>query len=157
MKVRAAADTLREAAQIARDGADLLARAQRDALSAIVNAERQLFSVGESLAVADRLPWGFLSIPQKLMRALLAKVLQAAIHAKALTLAGEDQKVAGRLTPLAAQLAEFTLDGHGDSPGDPSSPRRPHHRPRRGNRPEVRARRLRPRLHHPRDRPLHRR
>jgi hypothetical protein len=122
VKVRAAADTLREAAQLARDGADLLARAQRDALSAIAGAERQLFSVSESLAVADRLPWGFLSIPQKLLRALLAKVLQADVHAEALTLATDDEQVAARLTPLAAQLAEFTLDGHGDSPGDPSSP-----------------------------------
>jgi hypothetical protein len=121
IRMRAAVDALRRAAQLARDGADLLGRAQRDALSAIANAERQLFSVGESLAVTDRLPWGFLSIPQKVLRALLARVLQADIHATALVLADEDEKLAGRLTPLAAQLQEFILDGHGDSPGDPPS------------------------------------
>lgn len=113
---RGASESLRQAAQIARTGADTLAGDKRAATSAIENAEHQFFAVSEQLKVTDRMP-SFLSLPLSVFRRIQAAHLQAGIQAHALRLAGDDERIGASLTPIADSLRDFTLGG----PSGPAS------------------------------------
>jgi hypothetical protein len=115
--VRGAADSLRQAAQIAGNGATTLASDKSVTLAAIRNAEQQFFSVSEELKVTDRIPPIF-SIPLSVLRHAQASQLQADIQADALRLAADDERIAATLKPFSEALRDFTLGG----PSGPGSP-----------------------------------
>lgn len=56
-KVRGTLDLMRDAAGIAKSGAESIDAAKDDAVNAIKDAEAQFFSVSEDLTVTDRVPW----------------------------------------------------------------------------------------------------
>jgi hypothetical protein len=115
--VRGAVDNLRQAAQIAGNGATTLAGDKGVTLAAIGNAERQFFSVSEQLKVTDRMPPVF-AIPLSVLRHSQASQMQADIQGDALRLAADDERVAATLKPLSEALRDFTLGG----PSGPGSP-----------------------------------
>ncbi len=123
--VRGAVDNLRQAAQIAGNGASTLTGDKIVTLAAIGNAERQFFSVSEELKVTDRMPPLF-GIPLSVLRRIRASQMQADIQGDALRLAADDERVAATLKPLSEALRDFTLGGPsgpgspGATPGDPT-------------------------------------
>jgi hypothetical protein len=123
--VRGAIDDLRQAAQIAGNGATTLAGDKRVTLAAIGNAEQQFFSVSEELKVTDRMPPVF-GIPLSVLRHIQASHMQADIRGDALRLAADDERIAATLKPLSEALRNFTLGGPsgpgspGATPGDPT-------------------------------------
>jgi hypothetical protein len=123
--VRGAVDNLRQAAQIAGNGASTLTGDKIVTLAAIGNAERQFFSVSEELKVTDRMPPPF-GIPLSVLRGVRASQMQADIQGDALRLAADDERVAATLKPLSEALRDFTLGGPsgpgspGATPGDPT-------------------------------------
>lgn len=123
-KVRASLDLMRQAAAIAKAGAESIGAAKNDAVNAIKNTEGQFFSVSEELAVTDRLPW-IISPALALMRKLQATHAQADIRARASVLEWTDQQVADQLDGMTTKLREFDLEGgKGEvsgtgKPGDP--------------------------------------
>jgi hypothetical protein len=123
--VRGAADNLRQAAQIAGNGATTLAGDKSVTLAAIRNAELQFFSVSEELKVTDRMPPVF-GIPLSVLRRVQASQMQADIQGDALRLAADDERIAATLKPVSDALRDFTLGGPsgpglpGAAPGDPT-------------------------------------
>lgn len=109
-KVRASLDLMRQAAAIAKAGAESIGTAKNDAVNAIKNTEGQFFSVSEELAVTDRLPW-IISPALALMRKLQATHAQADIRARASVLEWTDQQVADQLDGMTTKLREFDLEG----------------------------------------------
>lgn len=109
-KVRTSLDLMRQAAAIAKAGAESIGAAKNDAVNAIKNTEGQFFSVSEELAVTDRLPW-IISPALALMRKLQATHAQADIRARASVLEWTDQQVADHLDGMTASLREFDLEG----------------------------------------------
>ncbi len=101
---------MRQAAAIAKAGAESIGAAKNDAVNAIKNTEGQFFSVSEELAVTDRLPW-IISPALALMRKLQATHAQADIRARASVLEWTDQQVADQLDGMTASLREFDLEG----------------------------------------------
>ncbi|OBI55724.1 hypothetical protein A5667_23525 [Mycolicibacterium fortuitum] len=75
-KVRGTLDLMRDAAGIAKSGAESIDAAKDDAVNAIKDAEAQFFSVSEDLTVTDRVPW-IISPALALMRKLKAAHAQA--------------------------------------------------------------------------------
>lgn len=108
--IQGALDLMRQAAGIAKSGAESIDTAKSDAVNAIKNAEDQFFSVSEDLTVTDRIPW-IISPVMALMRKLQATHAQADIRAKAAVLEFTDQKVADQLDVMTARLHEFDLEG----------------------------------------------
>jgi hypothetical protein len=115
-KISAALDLLRKGEEIARTGAEAIDAAKQDALDAIDEAERQLFTVNEDLTLTDRIPPLLLG-PFAWLRRLLQKMLEAEIRGRAQALADADARVADELKPIAAQLRDFVLGG---APGGPA-------------------------------------
>ncbi|WP_418002336.1 hypothetical protein ACNO8X_19515 [Mycobacterium sp. PDNC021] len=107
VKVRGLADGLHSASGFARNGADDIAWAKRQAVSAINEAEEAGFTVGEDLSVTDR------SVPSLLRdsqdRQTQAKEFAHDIQSKAHTLAAIDKEVAGKITGALAPLGEVTF------------------------------------------------
>ena len=117
VKIRGALEVLRQAASIAKRGAETIDAAKRGAVTAIESAEHQFFSVSEDLSVTDRLPWIF-GAPLALTRKLAATHVQADIRAKAMMLVQTDQNAADELSRSTAALREFDLEGgKGGEPG----------------------------------------
>lgn len=56
-RVQASLDLMRQAASVAKSGAESIDAAKNDAVNAIKNTEDQFFSVSEDLTVTDRVPW----------------------------------------------------------------------------------------------------
>lgn len=123
-KIQGALDLMRQAAGIAKSGAESIDMAKSDAVNAIKNAEDQFFSVSEDLTVTDRMPW-IISPALALMRKLRAKHAQADIHAKATVLEFADQKVANQLDGMTAKLREFDLEGGKEGGPDTGKSGRP--------------------------------
>jgi hypothetical protein len=121
VKIRGKLELLRQAQQIARMGAGVIASAKSSAVAAINDAERQWFSVNEGLRVTDRMP-PILAPALALARTLIAAHLQADIQAKALQLAASDEQVAEQLDAVTGALRDFDLEGgkggsgHGGEP-----------------------------------------
>ncbi|MUL85738.1 MULTISPECIES: hypothetical protein [unclassified Mycolicibacterium] len=109
-KVQGSLDLMRQAAGIAKSGAESIDTTKGDAVNAIKEAEDQFFSVSEDLTVSDRLPW-IISPALALMRKMIAAHAQADIRAKATVLEWTDQKVADQLDAMSAKLREFDLEG----------------------------------------------
>lgn len=118
-KVRGTLDLMRNAAGIAKLGAESIDAAKDDAVNAIKDAETQFFSVSEDLTVTDRIPW-IISPALALMRKLKAAHAQADIRAKAVVLETTDQQVADQLAGMTAKLREFDLAGGKGGPADTS-------------------------------------
>lgn len=116
-KVRGTLDLMRDAAGIAKSGAESIDAAKDDAVNAIKDAEAQFFSVSEDLTVTDRVPW-IISPALALMRKLKAAHTQADIRAKAMVLEKADQQVADQLDGMTAKLREFDLAGGKGGPAD---------------------------------------
>lgn len=116
-KVRGTLDLMRDAAGIAKSGAESIDAAKDDAVNAIKDAEAQFFSVSEDLTVTDRVPW-IISPALALMRKLKAAHAQADIRAKAMVLEKADQQVADQLDGMTAKLREFDLAGGKGGPAD---------------------------------------
>lgn len=112
VKVRGAADALHSAASAARNGADDIAWAKRQATAAITEAEQAGFTVGEDLSVKEQ-------AANSLMRVSEARQQQMQefadeIASRAQTLAAVDKSVAGQITDALAPLEtlSFPEDGH---------------------------------------------
>lgn len=116
-KVRGTLDLMRDAAGIAKSGAESIDAAKDDAVNAIKDAEAQFFSVSQDLTVTDRVPW-IISPALALMRKLKAAHTQADIRAKAMVLEKADQQVADQLDGMTAKLREFDLAGGKGGPAD---------------------------------------
>jgi len=144
--VRGAADNLRQAAQIAGNGATTLAGDKSVTLAAIRTAEQQFFSVSEELKVTDRMPPIF-GIPLSVLRHIQASQMQADIQGDALRLAADDERIAATLKPISQRPARlhagrterpwiprrraWRSDHHrsGGSPAIPGRPGRPERHP----------------------------
>lgn len=116
-KVRGTLDLMRNAAGIAKSGAESIDAAKDDAVNAVKDAETQFFSVSEDLTVTDRVPW-IISPALALVRKLKAAHAQADIRAKAMVLETTDQLVADQLDGMTAKLREFDLAGGKGGPAD---------------------------------------
>lgn len=115
VRVRGMADHLHTAAAAARNGADDIAWAKRQALDAIAQAEEAGFTVGEDLSVTDRsslLPAG-----ARAARQSLAETFSAEIRTAAENLATVDKTVAGQVSTALAPLENTHF---GDSPDAPT-------------------------------------
>ncbi len=121
VQVRSAMELLRKAADIAKNGADLLAGLKRSAVDAISNAERQFFSVSDDLHVKDRIPRVLVG-PLMVVRDLARAAIESDIRGKALSLAAADEQVAGQLKPIATSLREFKTDQPAGGPAAPGAP-----------------------------------
>jgi hypothetical protein len=123
VEVRGALEVLHGAAATATAGADAIDADQQRAVAAIDEAERQLFSVAESLTVTDRLPPIF-GAAFAIIRRLAGAHAQADIQAKALVLVQTDQQVADQLARASGALRGFGLPGGtgpiAASPGGPT-------------------------------------
>ncbi|WP_396928285.1 hypothetical protein [Mycolicibacterium sp.] len=97
VRVGGIADSLQEAAEIARRGADQLNSLKRDAINAITDAREAGFTVAEDLSVTDRSrPGG--------MRIAAARAHAAAIAGRAFALSGTDIELASKITSTTAGL-----------------------------------------------------
>jgi len=103
VNVRGIADTLREAAAIARRGADELHYLQRNAMSAVAEAEEAGFSVGEDLSVTSRQTGG--GPLAEAQRASLAEYHAMNIGARAAELGTADNTVAATISAATAPLS----------------------------------------------------
>ncbi len=108
------ADQLREAAEIARNGAGDITAAQQRVLFAVENAENAGFNVGEDLSVTAYVQGG--SLADVMALEALADEMAGDIRADAATLTSIDQNLAVKLTTATAGLgdpafAQATQDG----------------------------------------------
>lgn len=120
VKVRGLADSLHSASAVARNGADELAWAKSQALSAIIEAEEAQFAVAEDLSVTDRSMIPLLPAAHE-ARLAQAQVLAAQIHVQAQHLAAADQIVAADITAALAPLSEVAFDEAPDSRDHPNN------------------------------------
>ncbi|WP_319437589.1 hypothetical protein [Mycobacterium sp. RTGN5] len=96
IQVGGLADTLHEASEIARRGADQLDYLKRDALNAINQAREAGFSVSEDLSVTDSSRGG---------RIAAARSHAAVIAGRAIALSTTDNELASRITATTAELS----------------------------------------------------
>ncbi|WP_234812924.1 hypothetical protein [Mycolicibacterium confluentis] len=108
VKVRRLADSLQDAAVVARRGADQLDYLKRHTVDAINAARNAGFTVGENLAVTDSSRAGAFRIGHAQQHA-------ATIASRASALIVADNDIAARITATVAQLADHKLD---DFPND---------------------------------------
>ncbi|CAM5681252.1 hypothetical protein MAUB1S_01466 [Mycolicibacterium aubagnense] len=118
VKVRGLSDGLHSASGFARNGADDIAWAKRQAVSAIDEAEQAGFTVGEDLSVTDRSMPSLLSDEQD--RQTQAKEFAHDIQTKAQTLAAMDKSVADRITAALAPLQSLDLPEQGNADHEPT-------------------------------------
>ncbi|MBB5162477.1 WXG100 family type VII secretion target [Mycobacterium sp. AZCC_0083] len=107
VKVRGIADTLHDAAAIARRGADELHYAQRNAINAVAEAEEAGFIVGEDLSVADRQSGG--GPVAEAQRASLAEYHAMNIGTRAVELGAADKSVAATISAATAPLSQLNF------------------------------------------------
>ncbi len=125
--VRGLSESLREAAAVARRGADQLDHLKRQAMDAINDAHDAGFTVGEDLSVTDDSQYGGLRIG-------LVRHHAATIAARVTAVRAADNEIAARITTATAALAEHgiaerpedktvqALDAPLAPPPDPSYP-----------------------------------
>jgi hypothetical protein len=138
------ADQLRQAAEIARNGASDISAAQRRVLYAVEDAQNAGFNVGEDLSVTDTR--ASKTAADQAARQAQAQAFAGDIRLRAEQLEGAEQSVAGQLTASTAgmgnagfaatpgakdhkaQLVDFKEDGGGpgdrnlEGPVDPKNP-----------------------------------
>lgn len=103
VRVRGLSDTLREAATIARRGADQLDYLKRNAIDAIKDAREAGFAVGEDLSVTDPSGRGALRVGQ-------ARQHAATIAARATALSVADNEIATKITTTTTELTHHGFD-----------------------------------------------
>ncbi|MFV8137430.1 hypothetical protein ACNQR7_07650 [Mycolicibacterium senegalense] len=118
VKVRGAADALNSAASAARNGADDIDWAKRQATAAITEAEAAGFTVAEDLSVKE-------SAANSLLRVSAARAQQMQdfadeIASRAQTLAAVDKAVAGQITGALAPLETLTFPEDGRQGQEPT-------------------------------------
>lgn len=118
VKVRGAADALHSAAGFARNGADDIDWAKRQATAAITEAEAAGFTVAEDLSVKE-------SAANSLLRVSAARAQQMQdfadeIASRAQTLAEVDKAVAGQITGALAPLETLTFPEDGKPSHEPT-------------------------------------
>ncbi|CPR69821.1 hypothetical protein [Mycobacteroides abscessus] len=118
VKVRGAADALHSAASAARNGADDIDWAKRQATAAITEAEQAGFTVGEDLSVREQ-------AANSLMRVSEARQQQMQefadeIASRAQTLAATDKAVAGQITDALAPLEGLSFPEDGKPSHEPT-------------------------------------
>lgn len=106
--MRGLSESLREAAAVARRGADQLDHLKRQAMDAINDARESGLTVGEDLSVTDASQYGGLRIA-------LVRHHAAIIAAHVTALRAADNEIAARLGTATAALAEHR---HADEPED---------------------------------------
>jgi hypothetical protein len=107
-KVRGLADTLSEAAAVARRGADQLDYLKRHAIDAIDEAREAGFTVGEDLSVTDTSKYsGF--------RMVAVQQFAATIAARAAALSAADREIGAKITTATTELAHH---GFAEAPAD---------------------------------------
>jgi len=105
VKVRGAADDLRNAATAARRGADELLYARFNALNAVAAAEKAGLVVGEDLSVTVALTSG--SALEQSRQLASARQRADEIAARVIELSAADKRIAHTITTATAPLAEF--------------------------------------------------
>lgn len=113
VKVRGLADSLQEAAAVARRGADQLDYLKRHPIEAIDEAKRAGFEVGEDLSVTSRVRGGDLF--EQAARAAQARQLAAVIAARAVALSTADKDIAAKIARVTTDLADH---GFAEPPED---------------------------------------
>ena len=91
------ADTLHEAAGIARRGAEQLDALKRDTVNAVHDARNAGFVVGEDLSVAE-------TLPGRATRSADARAHAATITGRAVALSSADREVASKIAAVTAEL-----------------------------------------------------
>lgn len=108
--VRGAAHALHSAAVIARNGADDIAWAKRQVVTAITEAEDAGFTVGDDLTVTEK-SQGWLRISESRKRQM--QEFATEITSRAKTLVSVDNKVAGQITAALSALEGLSFPDKG--------------------------------------------
>lgn len=115
--VRGAAHALHSAAVIARNGADGIAWAKRQVVTAITEAEDAGFTVGDDLTVTEK-SQGWLRISESRKRQM--QEFATEITSRAKTLVSVDNKVAGQITAALSALEGLSFPDKGKSSHEPT-------------------------------------
>lgn len=118
VKVRGAADALHAAASAARNGADDIDWAKRQATAAITEAEQAGFTVGEDLSVKEQDGNSLLRVSAA--RAQQMQDFADEIASRAQTLAAVDKAVAGQITGALAPLKTLSFPEEGRPAPEPT-------------------------------------
>jgi len=107
-KVRGVAEAVRGASELARNGADDIAWARRQALAAIAEAEESGFVVAEDLSISDPVSTSLLHESES--RREQAREFAAEIGSRARVLASLDDAVADSIAAALAPLREVSFN-----------------------------------------------
>lgn len=118
VKVRGAADALHSAAGFARNGADDIDWAKRQAIAAITEAEQAGFTVGEHLSVKEKAAGTLLRVPEARQQQM--QDFADEIASRAQTLAAVDKAVAGQITGALAPLEGLSFPEDGKPAQNPT-------------------------------------
>ncbi|WP_078315392.1 hypothetical protein [Mycobacterium sp. D16Q16] len=118
VKVRGAADALHSAAAAARNGADDISWAKRQATAAITEAEQAGFTVGEDLSVKENAAGSLMRVSEARKRQM--QEFADEIASRAQTLAAVDKAVAGQITGALAPLEGLSFPEDGKPGHEPT-------------------------------------
>lgn len=118
VKVRGAADALHSAASAARNGADDISWAKRQATEAITEAEGAGFTVGEDLSVKENAANSLMRVSEARKRQM--QEFADEIASRAQTLAAVDKAVAGQITGALAPLEGLSFPEDGKPGHEPT-------------------------------------
>lgn len=117
VKVRGAADGLHSASGFARNGAEDIAWAKRQVLTAIEEAEQAGFTVEQNLSVTDKNTSPLMRVPAG--RQQQAQAFAVEIGSRAKTLVTMDKAVAGKITAALAHVRALRFE-EAPAPKEPS-------------------------------------